>query len=682
MDHGNQDGWRRRDRNRTVGLVPATDIWRRRNGDRPSYSAVHDPTNRFLPWWISQIGDDVIQEDQPAEFTTGGSCLVVDSRDRRLVSPLQGLFPIEIHDNALSSVNIMIERSQLTQRINGYELSLFAMYTVCHFKLVVFLSMDSSQSVPVAAWDSPTGEALNHPAFAPFTWPQMHSDTPTLVDFKLRYLGEILLHFEFVANRSDADMTVTRFQVNPNALRLIQDDSHEFSVQCFAFSGFKVSAVSFELGGRLYTCSAGGQIVASDFPRIHFEVRKTLRNCADALGSDADKVDFRYRDGREFLFECRKMQVPSSWIVACHISGQACPRICQLVRESGGRVESPDQGMQLGQLSTIHERWFRHSIAEEGENRVRGDLVRTNIRVDSSEANTHFIVDAQLRVHQAEVVHRDALALSDHDPGTAQMALFLPPRGGEGVRVIAAGPGERTLPVPVENLVYQPPAATARVHVVALADEGAQPRQGDGRHYVQLPIERPSLEVKRIRAAEAEAKQRARRFRFAPECKEIDIQEILLFHAPIQAPPTLEEAAFSIKDLSADQDALVELHLEKFKAVRDLETALQRRVQLHQVAAQSHLPHKSDEESRRLLARATDLCQMYTATIDASRARINELESAILPLAEQIELINEIPEVGARSDSLEHAQIIVTMAASLADRPSTAGPSSQVPDAS
>ena len=188
MDHGNQDGWRRRDRNRTVGLVPATDIWRRRNGDRPSYSAVHDPTNRFLPWWISQIGDDVIQEDQPAEFTTGGSCLVVDSRDRRLVSPLQGLFPIEIHDNAISSVNIITERSQLTQRINGYELSLFAMYTVCRFKVVVFLSMDSSQSVPVAAWDSPTGEALNHPAFAPFTWLQIHSDTPTLVDFKLRYL--------------------------------------------------------------------------------------------------------------------------------------------------------------------------------------------------------------------------------------------------------------------------------------------------------------------------------------------------------------------------------------------------------------------------------------------------------------------------------------------------------------
>ena len=675
MDRGNQDGWHRRDRNRAVG-----DVRRRRNGDRPIYSAPHDPTNRVLPWWISQIGDDVIQADQTAEFTTGGSALVVDVRDARLVSPLPGLFPIEIHDNSPSSVNINTERSQLTQRITGYELSLFAVFTVVHFKLVVFLSMDSSQSVPVSAWDSPTGAALGHPAFAPFTWPQMHSDTPTLVDFKLRYQGEILLHLECVAYRSDADMTLTRSQVNPSALRLIQDDSHEFSVQCFAFSGFKVSAISFEPGGRLYTCSAGGQIVASDFPRIHLEVRKTLRNCADALGSDADKVDFRYRDGREFLLECRKTQVPSSWIVASHISGQACPRIIELVRESGGRVDSPDQGMQLGQLATIHERWFRDSIAEDGEHRARGDLIRTNIRVDSSAANVHLIVDAQLRVHQAEIVSRESLALADHDPGTAQMALFLPPRDGEGCRVIAAGPGERTLPVPVENLVYQPPAATARVHFVALADEGAQPQPGDGRHYVQQPIARPSLEAKRIRAAEAEAKQRARRIPFAPAYGQIEIQEILLSHSPIQALPTLEEAAVNIEDLSADQDTLVELHLEKFKAVRDLQAALQRRVQLQRMVAQTQIQHKTNEESLRLLARATELGQVYTATVDVSRVRIDEIESAIPPLAEQIEFFNEIAEAGARSDSLEQAQLAVMLAASRADHPSTPGSSSQWQD--
>ena len=98
--------------------------------------------------------------------------------------------------------------------MNGYELTLFAVFTVNHFKLVVLLSMDSSQSVPVAAWDSPTGQALSHPAFQPFTWPEMAGDTPTLVDLKVRFRGELLLHLEFVAFRSDTDMSVTRSQ-NP-----------------------------------------------------------------------------------------------------------------------------------------------------------------------------------------------------------------------------------------------------------------------------------------------------------------------------------------------------------------------------------------------------------------------------------------------------------------------------------
>ena len=228
--------------------------------------------------------------------------------------------------------------------------------------------------------------------------------------------------------------------------------------------------------------------------------------------------------------------------------------------------------------------------------------------------------------------------------------------------------------------MYQPPAATAKVHVVALADEGAQPRQDDGRHYVKLPIDRPSLEDKRIRFAAAEAKKIARRIHFAFEYREIDIKEILVSHAPIPAPPTFVEAAVSLEDLSADQDILIELHLDKIKAVRELEAAMQRRVQLQQVVAQSQLHYRSDEEGRRWLARATELCQLYTATIDVSRVRIDELDAAILPLAVQIELVNEITEAVARSDSLEEAQFSGTLAASPADHSLTAASSSQLSD--
>ena len=140
---------------------------------------------------------------------------MVDTRDSRLVSPVQGLLPIEVHDNAPNSINILTERSQFIQRVSGYELNLFSIITINHYKLVVVLSMDSTQSVPVAAWDSPTGQALSHPAFQPFTWPEIAGDTPTLVDLKVRLNSDLLLHYEFVAYRSDQDMSVTRSFVNP-----------------------------------------------------------------------------------------------------------------------------------------------------------------------------------------------------------------------------------------------------------------------------------------------------------------------------------------------------------------------------------------------------------------------------------------------------------------------------------
>ena len=219
----------------------------------------------------------------------------MDSRDRRLISQFQGLFPVEVHDNAGNSLNILTERTQLIQRIQGYEMILFAIVTTSQFKLVVVLSMDSSQSVPVAAWDSPTAQALKHPAFQPFTWPDMSSDTPTLVDLKLRVNSEVLLHYEFVAYRSDQDMSVTRSFVNPTLVaQLTEDDPGSVQIQCNVFSGFKVSSISFEPGGRLYSCSVNGHVVATDFPRVHCEIRKTARNSEDAFGSDADKVEFRY----------------------------------------------------------------------------------------------------------------------------------------------------------------------------------------------------------------------------------------------------------------------------------------------------------------------------------------------------------------------------------------------------
>ena len=54
------------------------------------------------------------------------------------------------------------------------------------------------------------------------------------------------------------------------------------------FIGWRVVAVSFEVGGRIDACRKKGVVVALDFPLCHFEVRMTALS-ADSIGVDADR---------------------------------------------------------------------------------------------------------------------------------------------------------------------------------------------------------------------------------------------------------------------------------------------------------------------------------------------------------------------------------------------------------
>ena len=139
-----------------------------------------------------------------------------------MISPFQGLFPAEIAENANSSINIFTERSQLMENSNGYSLILHAVITVHIYKLVVIVSVDTSQSVPPAQWDSETRNALSHRSFEPFVWPEMSSETPTLVDLKIKVGENILGRMEFVAYRTELDMSVTRCQFNQAAVQLLK----------------------------------------------------------------------------------------------------------------------------------------------------------------------------------------------------------------------------------------------------------------------------------------------------------------------------------------------------------------------------------------------------------------------------------------------------------------------------
>ena len=108
-----------------------------------------------------------------------------------------------------------------------------------------------------------------------------------------------------------------------------------------------------------------------------------------------------------------------------------------------------------------------------------------------------------------------------------------------------------------------------------------------------------------------------------------------------------------------EHGTLVFLHLVKIKAVRAFEAAMTRKGQLLQVFPQMHLQYRSEEESRRMVTRATEVGEVYTATIDVSRALIDQVEMAFLPLAIQIEQKYEISDTDARPDTLDQAQLLV-----------------------
>ena len=269
---------------------------------RAGWVAGHDPTNFQVPTFLRRLcGKDEV------------SVMLKDTRDNRITSPFQGFFPLEIADNANSSINVLTERHLVQQATAGFYFNLFVNVTLNVWKLVIVASVDGSQSVPCAGWDPATAAALDHEAFRPFTWPDMSDAHPTVTDVKLRINGELLGHMIFTAYRSDNDMSVTSSIWNPAVASSITADLNNIQIIVSTFQGYRVSVFSVEPGGRLYHASANGVVVATDQARVHVEIRKVTRNSDDAIGSDPDRLEMRFRDaGARLDVACQRLSVPSS----------------------------------------------------------------------------------------------------------------------------------------------------------------------------------------------------------------------------------------------------------------------------------------------------------------------------------------------------------------------------------
>ena len=356
------------------------------------------------------------------KFPEDTSIVVVDNRDDRMVSPFQAWLVSEIMSNAASSINVLTERDQVMPPNSGFSVALFANYTLDGIKVVLALSLESETGTTCAGWDGETAAALSHQAFQPFTWPMLRDTSASYTDVKIYNGNEILFHWIFRGFRSDTDLTVQRQFVDEHLVREVNQGKPRLSVVIAVFIGYRVSVLSFECGGRTYSVGPRGSVVAGDSARSRFELRCCSRSTADAVGNDADRVEFRFRDSNNRIdLKCSRTSVPGTWLTVSHISGPTLIKTIQSVRENKARVEGPEQTEQFAQLAAIHQTWWETSVAS-SEDQVGSMVV---FIPGMEEGNFHVQARSKLLVREPEVVPAKALAEMQH--GEAVKAPTGPP---------------------------------------------------------------------------------------------------------------------------------------------------------------------------------------------------------------------------------------------------------------
>ena len=402
-----------------------------RGSSSRAVAAVH---NSFVRKKADFLDEAIAHHEDPAY----NSFVFPDNRDERVVSPFQNWLVEEIMTNAASSINVLTERDQVLPPSSGFQLSLFANYTLDGVKAILVLTVGSTTGCPSAHWDSKTAKALSHEAFQPFTWPLMKAGAATYVDVKFFNGNEVLFHWIFRGYRSDSDLTVQQQFCDDALIKDARIGRFRPSIVVSVFRGWNVTVFSFEVGGRSYAVAPQGAVVAGDHCRANCELRVCNRASTDAYGNDADRVEFRFRDSDNKVdLKCGRISVPGTWLAVSHISGRALINTIGACRSQKARIEGPDQVQQFAQLAAIFEPWWRSSIARE----VNEVGVQALNFVLENEGDFHLRARSKLWVLPPEYVNQAALAHRSHQEGIgldAQMLSGPPAIANEAAKVAVA----------------------------------------------------------------------------------------------------------------------------------------------------------------------------------------------------------------------------------------------------
>lgn len=467
-----------------------------KKGARFVQMGAHNACNITLPPHIQQVGSGQGER----------SIMILDSRDQRLQSPFQGWLLDEILTNANARLNVQSDSRQVRSPTTGYHCNLFMMKTLDNFKLILAGSMTSYGSVPCGRWDSETGSVLSHAAFQPFRWPIMRNDSPTWVDVKVKLEGQMIIHLELRGYRSDGDMSVQINHVSDTILWLLQETPFIPTFVVTVFQGWRVCAVSWEVGGRIYAISEGGIVVALDFPLCHVELRLVATSSADAFGQDADRLEFRFYSAADRLdVACSTCAAPPSWLIVSRVSGPTLIKNARWCRDHMARVESPDQALQLSQLASVHAHWTAEMEVQHEDG--TGPRISA-VAVESNPNNLHLVSESPLFRKEQAIVEKEALALQAHDKSKEQATAVLPPiTGGPAVQPANAfTPSMKALTgqSSADQVVYPHKGVTLAPADVSVTEPGVPPDQGTAVGQPLMPARR-SLDQRRSEAVDHSA---------------------------------------------------------------------------------------------------------------------------------------------------------------------------------
>ena len=429
-----------------------------------------------------------------------GSIFLIDRRDRRSVSPFNGLHPY----------SAWLDRDAETLRQNaqqapsapndGTYVYLFASKFSDGFRHTLTLSMDYPTSHAWARNGEAVQQALKHEAFEGLECPTAYRGSGAFL--RMRIWGRIggpeygddenswapMLDVEWRGALGDRRLTHDVFRVDGFVANKVRPEqvgdnrkasNYRFQLLCL-LPDQRVGTLSWDDQNPMaMLCDLQGRVVVARMgaPRMFFSRDSRAQGSEDFLAQDINRLEFSWQDGlNKTLFAANECVPEASCLLMTHVKGKVLDDMVATARSKPlgdvPRVLAPDQVLQSHQVAAVHDSWWPSTFQESnGPHRVV-----TVKGLMENENNFHHGTFSYLQVLPVTVT-KDLRALGAQDTEALQVPYPCSTQGPLYNRIL--GP-RITPPVMTERLAVAaltalPDPPPRKAHVPAQADAEVLP---------------------------------------------------------------------------------------------------------------------------------------------------------------------------------------------------------------